>query len=95
MIAEIVGPSGRVHYRRPPGDPLIAESERTPGYSVRMVERETVEATCPHCHGEREIETDNNGPIVPCGICDGKGFVARIYPSLSKPKEGTTDDDCL
>ncbi len=43
MIAEIIGPSGRVHYRRPAGDPLIAEALRTPGYSVRYVEKETVE----------------------------------------------------
>lgn len=37
MIAEIIGPSGRVHYRRPLGDKMIAEAESTPGYSVRMV----------------------------------------------------------
>lgn len=37
MIAEIVGPSGQVHYRRPLGDKLIAEAEATPGYSVRIV----------------------------------------------------------
>lgn len=37
MIAEILGPSGKVHYRRPVGDPMIAEAERTPGYSVRIV----------------------------------------------------------
>jgi len=37
MIAEIVGPTGRVHYRRPLGDKLIAEAEATPGYSVRVV----------------------------------------------------------
>lgn len=43
MIAEIIGPSGRVHYRRPPDDPLVDEARRTPGYSVRLVERETIE----------------------------------------------------
>lgn len=43
MIAEIVGPSGRVHYRRPHDDPMVEEAKRTPGYSVRLVERETVE----------------------------------------------------
>lgn len=37
MIAEIIGPSGRVHYRRPPDDPMVEEARRTPGYSVRMV----------------------------------------------------------
>ena len=42
-IAEIVGPSGRVHYRRPIGDSLLAEAERTPGYRVRYVDKETVE----------------------------------------------------
>lgn len=43
MIAEIVGPNGRVHYRRPPDDPMVEEAKRTPGYSVRLVEHETVE----------------------------------------------------
>lgn len=38
MIAEIVGPSGRVHYRRPPDDPLVEEARNTPGYSVRLVD---------------------------------------------------------
>lgn len=37
MIAEIIGPSGRVHYRRQQNDPLVEEARRTPGYSVRMV----------------------------------------------------------
>ncbi|WP_341893792.1 hypothetical protein [Ferrovibrio terrae] len=44
-IAEIVGPSGRTHYRRPPGDPLVAEAERTNGYSVRYVDQETEDRT--------------------------------------------------
>lgn len=43
LIAEIVGPSGRVHYRRPVGDSLIGEALRTPGYRVRYVTSETVE----------------------------------------------------
>lgn len=43
MIAEFLGSSGRVHYRRPPGDPLIEEARNTPGYSVRMVEEATKE----------------------------------------------------
>ena len=42
-IAEIIGPSGRVHYRRPAGDPLIVEAEQTLGYRVRFVWAETVE----------------------------------------------------
>lgn len=37
MIAEIIGPSGKVHYRRPDGDPMIDEARQTPGYSVRFV----------------------------------------------------------
>lgn len=37
MIAEIIGPSGRVHYRRPTDDPMVAEARQTPGYSVRIV----------------------------------------------------------
>lgn len=41
MIAEILGPSGRVHYRRPPDDPMVEEARKTPGYSVRIVEIET------------------------------------------------------
>jgi hypothetical protein len=38
VLAEIVGPSGKVHYRRPPSHPDVAEARRTPGYSVRLVE---------------------------------------------------------
>lgn len=38
MIAEIIGPSGKVHYRRPENDPLVDEARKTPGYSVRLVE---------------------------------------------------------
>lgn len=43
MIAEIIGPDGRVHYRRPYGDPMVDEALKTPGYSVRIVDVETVE----------------------------------------------------
>lgn len=42
-LAEIVGPSGRVHYRRPADDPLVLEAYDAPGYSVRYVDTETVE----------------------------------------------------
>lgn len=38
MIAEIIGPGGKVHYRRPENDPLVDEARKTPGYSVRLVE---------------------------------------------------------
>jgi hypothetical protein len=51
MIAEIIGPSGRVHYRRPPDDPAVDEARQTLGYSVRIVEHETVEP--PLTNGER------------------------------------------
>lgn len=37
MIAEIIGPSGKVHYRRPENDPMVQEARQTPGYSVRIV----------------------------------------------------------
>ena len=37
MIAEILGPDGKVHYRRPENDPMVEEARRTPGYSVRLV----------------------------------------------------------
>ncbi len=40
-FAEIFGTDGKIHYRRPLGDPLIAEAEQTPGYSVRIVTKET------------------------------------------------------
>lgn len=43
MIAEILGPSGRIHYRRPVDDPMVDEARRTPGYTVRFVEDETIE----------------------------------------------------
>jgi hypothetical protein len=43
FIAEIVGPSGRVHYRRSPDDPLVADAGTVPGYSVRFVSAETME----------------------------------------------------
>ena len=46
MIAEILGPSGRIHYRRPPDHPLCDEARQAPGYTVRLVETETVESPC-------------------------------------------------
>lgn len=51
MIAEIIGPSGRIHYRRPPDDPLVDEARATPGYSVRLVEVETVEPIAEPTNG--------------------------------------------
>lgn len=55
MIAEIIGPNGRIHYRRPPNDPLCDEARNTPGYSVRVVERETIEV--PYCVDQQERKT--------------------------------------
>lgn len=31
------------------------------------------ETPCPYCDGQKQIETDNNGPIVDCPVCEGKG----------------------
>ena len=42
LIAEIVGPSERVHYRRPTDDAMVAEALMTPGYFVRIVAEETI-----------------------------------------------------
>lgn len=36
-MIEVIGPEGKVHYRRPDGDPIEQEALRTPGYSVRHV----------------------------------------------------------
>ena len=47
MIAEIVGPDGRVHYRRPADDAMIDEARQTAGYSVRFVENETLDPPAP------------------------------------------------
>lgn len=38
-VAEIIGPDGKVHYRRPPDHPDVEEARRTAGYSVRFVEK--------------------------------------------------------
>ena len=54
MIAEILGPTGRVHYRRPVDDPLVEDAKKRPGYSVRFVEQETVDP--PHDY------EDDDGP---------------------------------
>jgi hypothetical protein len=35
-FAEIFGPDHKVHYRRPVGDPMVAEAIRTPGYYVEI-----------------------------------------------------------
>lgn len=34
-LIDIMGPDDKVHYRRPPGDPMIAEAEATKGYWTR------------------------------------------------------------
>lgn len=33
---------------------------------------EGAETVCPYCHGEKEIEMDNNGPTGPCPVCCGE-----------------------
>ena len=40
---------------------------------VDDIHQKVVESDCSYCNGEREIETDNNGPIVECPICAGGG----------------------
>jgi len=69
MIAEIVGPSGRIHYRRPTDDPLVAEAQDTPGYTVRIVKEETVERPaielCLGCN--REIDRRRLADCHPLG----------------------------
>lgn len=62
-VAEIIGPSGTVHYRRPADDPMVEEARRTEGYSVRILE-----CTCAqphhlpvwHCtvHGDVNVPVD-------------------------------------
>lgn len=37
IVVEIIGPSGEVHYRRPPGDPLIEEARGRPGYAIKEI----------------------------------------------------------
>jgi hypothetical protein len=70
MIAEIIGPLGRVHYRRPLSDPMVEEARRTPGYSVRIVERE------PHEMRGGPTEADPERPYCKpdqscCDFCCG------------------------
>lgn len=36
--AEIIGPEGQIHYRRPVNDPMVEEARKIQGYSVRIVE---------------------------------------------------------
>lgn len=64
LIAEIVGPSGRVHYRRPPDDPLVEQARHTPGYTVRLVEKETIEPdpTWPPLKPEHEWRSEGLAP---------------------------------
>jgi hypothetical protein len=74
MIAEIYGPTGRIHYRRPVGDPLIDEALATQGYAVVYVERETIErrGICSWCGGsgieERRVAGSDKSDD-PCRYC--------------------------
>jgi hypothetical protein len=77
MIAEIYGPSGRIHYRRPPGDALVDEALRTPGYAVAYVEIETREqaGVCSWCGGSGAEEArvaDADKVDQPCRFCGAK-----------------------
>jgi excinuclease UvrABC ATPase subunit len=40
---------------------------------------------CEHCNGAGEIETDNNGPIVDCPVCEGFGKRRPRKPNESSP----------
>jgi hypothetical protein len=42
---------------------------------------------CEHCNGDSQIETDNNGPIVDCPVCDGEG-VERNTNHLPRQEKG-------
>lgn len=52
---------------------------------------------CQHCSGTGEIEPDNNGPIGPCPMCNGKGsYIPRaalpppVCPHIRSSKDGTS-----
>lgn len=48
---------------------------------------------CQHCHGWGEIEPDNNGPIGPCPVCNGKGsYTLRRSPSAQGAGEAVSAD---
>lgn len=74
MIAEIVGPSGRVHYRRPPDDPLVEEAKRTPGYSVRLLQE------CPVCEGSG-FSGYGTGYDDVCSECGGQQYALANLPA--------------
>lgn len=43
FVVEIIGPDGKVHYRRPPCHADVTEAMRTPGYAVRVVAKRDAE----------------------------------------------------
>ena len=43
MMAEIIGPDGRAHYRRPVDHIDVTEALVTPGYTVELVEANACE----------------------------------------------------
>lgn len=49
---------------------------------------------CPHCGGEGEIETDNNGPIVTCPVCNGDGKCWHCDGSSKRQAKGRIGDGC-
>jgi len=46
--------------------------------------------TCPYCKDhpsspeKGKIEMDNNGPIVDCPVCDGKGYLPMISVEIGE-----------
>lgn len=42
-------------------------------------------SNCEHCDGAEEIETDNNGPIVPCPVCKADSSEALSHSITLDP----------
>lgn len=42
------------------------------------------EKNCERCNGSGEIETDNNGPIGKCPLCNGKGKYSVTSVNMGK-----------
>jgi hypothetical protein len=81
-IVEIVGTDGKVHYRRPEGDPMIDEAKRTPGYSVRF--QDAAEGKPCGCNVSTAID---GGLSYGTGDLDENGFWS--VPCLHrKPADG-------
>jgi hypothetical protein len=68
-VALIYGPDGRLHYRRPPEHPDVAEARDTPGYRVEVVTVEPIPDT-PEAMAavERELADAEPVPLSPAAI---------------------------